>query len=256
LGESSLLETVGLTRSFGGLRAVDGVDFTLSPGEIRVVIGPNGAGKTTFLHLVSGFLAPSRGRILFEGQPITHLSVADRVHRGIARSFQVTNLFPNLTVADNVRVAAQATRGLVPFWRTPASHRTVTSRTRTVLDLVGLTPVEGLYPPQLSHGDQRHLEIALALAPGSRLLLLDEPTAGMSLGETEKTVALIRRINHQAGVSVILVEHDMNVVMRLAHTITVLHYGRTLAEGPPRQIASDPEVQVAYLGRRRHALST
>ena len=235
----ALLETVGLTRSFGSLVAVDGVDFTLTAGEVRAVIGPNGAGKTVFMHLLSGLLAPTRGRIALDGEDITRRGVVDRVRRGITRSFQVTNLFPNLTVAENVQLAATAVK-----------------RARTdsgVLQLVGLGEAGELYPPELSHGDQRHLEIALALAPGPRLLLLDEPTAGMSLGETTRTAELIKAINRESGVTIVIVEHDMRVVQAVADRITVLDRGRVLAEGTPAEVAADRRVREAYLGRGRRA---
>ena len=234
-----LLETVGLTRSFGSFTAVNRVDFALAEGEIRAVIGPNGAGKTVFLHLLSGLLPPSSGRIRFDGADVSRLGIVDRVRRGITRSFQVTSLFPNLTVADNVRLAARASRD-------PA-------RVGELLDLVGLGAAAALYPTQLAHGDQRHLEIALALAPRPRLLLLDEPTAGMSLGETGRTTALIRRINREAGITIVIVEHDMRLILELAERITVLDRGGVLAEGGPREVAADARVRAAYLGRGRHA---
>jgi len=248
-----LLETAGLTRAFGSLVAVDGVDFTLAEGEVRAVIGPNGAGKTVFLHLLSGLLAPSRGRITLDGADISHLGIVERVRRGVTRSFQITNLFPNLTVADNVRLAAQAGTGLLSGWRRPKLGPAPAARVRDMLDLVGLGPAAALYPPQLAHGDQRHLEIALALAPGPRLLLLDEPTAGMSLGETGRTTALIKRINRDEGVTIVIVEHDMRLILELAHRITVLDRGRVLAEGGPGDVAADSRVRAAYLGRGRHA---
>ena len=238
-----LLETVGLTKAFGSLVAVDGVDLALSEGEVRAVIGPNGAGKTVFLHLVSGLLPPTRGRIRLDGVDISRLGIVDRVRRGISRSFQITTLFPNLTVAENVRLAAQTT----------ARGSRLDDRVGALLDLVDLGAAARLAPPQLAHGDQRRLEIALALAPGPRLLLLDEPTAGMSLGETGRTMELIRRINGEAGVSIIIVEHDMRLILKLAHRITVLDRGRVLAEGAPADVAADSRVREAYLGRGRHA---
>jgi branched-chain amino acid transport system ATP-binding protein len=248
-----LLETAGLTRSFGSVVAVDGVDFTLPEGEIRAVIGPNGAGKTVFLHLLSGLLSPSRGRIALDGADLSHVGIAERVRRGITRSFQITNLFANLTVADNVRLAAQATAPAMSAWWRSARERSADARVYELLDLVGLGAAAALYPSQLAHGDQRHLEIALALAPRPRLLLLDEPTAGMSLGETGRTTALIRRINREEGVTIVIVEHDMRLILELAQWITVLDRGRVLADGTPRAVAADPRVREAYLGRGRHA---
>ncbi len=243
-----LLETVGLERSFGSLQAVGGVDFTLDAGEIRAIIGPNGAGKTVFMHLLSGVLTPSAGRIYFDGVDVSRAGVADRVRRGVTRSFQITSLFPNLTVADNVRLAVGRCRTL---WR-PTRRRVVEARVRELLDLVDLGAVAEQLPPELAHGDQRHLEIALALGPDPRLLLLDEPTAGMSLGETGRTTALIRHINREAGVTIVIVEHDMQLVLELARRITVLDHGRVLAEGTPAEIAADARVRAAYLGRGRH----
>lgn len=234
-----LLEASGLTRSFGSLTAVDRVDFALPQGEVRAVIGPNGAGKTVFLHLLSGLLPPSGGTIRYAGADVTRLGIVDRVRRGITRSFQVTSLFPNLTVADNVRLAV----------RDPGDA----ARVRELLALVGLEGAADRLPGELAHGDQRHLEIALALAPRPRLVLLDEPTAGMSLAETGRTTALIRRINREAGVTIVIVEHDMKLILELAQRITVLDRGRVLAEGSPGEIAADARVRAAYLGRGRHA---
>jgi len=234
-----LLETVGLTRSFGSFTAVDRVDFALTEGEVRAVIGPNGAGKTVFLHLLSGLLPATTGRVRFDGIDISRAGIVERVRRGITRSFQVTNLFPNLTVADNVRLALRGSGDA--------------RRVAELLDLVGLGGAAALRPSELAHGDQRHLEIALALAPRPRLLLLDEPTAGMSLAETGRTTALIRQINREAGVTVVLVEHDMRLVLELAQRITVLDRGRVLAEGDPRHVAADARVRQAYLGRGRRA---
>ncbi len=247
-----LLQTVGLQRSFGSLRAVDGVDFTLAAGEIRAVIGPNGAGKTVFMHLLSGILPPSGGRIYLDGADVSHVGVVGRVRRGVARSFQVTSLFANLTVADNVRLAVQRDRRARSMWRAAGSRPDVEERVHQVLEMVGLAGAATLRPPALAHGDQRHLEIALALACRPRLLLLDEPTAGMSLGETGRTTALIRRINRDARVTIVIVEHDMRLILELAERISVLDHGRVLAEGTPAEIGADERVKTAYLGRGRH----
>jgi branched-chain amino acid transport system ATP-binding protein len=182
-----VLETTGLARSFGSHLAVDGVDFALERGEVRAVIGPNGAGKTVFLHLLSGMLAPSAGRITLDGVDITRLGVADRVARGVSRSFQITNLFPNLSVAENVRLAAQPRAGLAALWHGATVRREVAARVDELLVRVGLAGASARAPSELSHGDQRHLEVALALASRPRVLLLDEPTAGMSMAETGRT---------------------------------------------------------------------
>jgi branched-chain amino acid transport system ATP-binding protein len=249
----ALLQAEGLTRSFGSLIAVDDLDLTVTEGEIRAIIGPNGAGKTTLFHLLSGVLFPTAGRVRFRDQDVTGLPVSARVHLGLTRSFQVTSLFPNLTVGENVQLAVQTRRSLAPLWFPRAQRRQISDHVHHVLRLVALEGAADLFPTQLAHGDQRRLEIALVLAPAPRLLLLDEPTAGMSLGETTSIAALIKRINRGEGVTVCIVEHDMQVVMNLADQITVLNQGRLLAEGPPDLIAADPHVQEAYLGRRRAA---
>lgn len=246
----TLLQAERLTRTFGSLVAVDRVDLAVTGGEIRALIGPNGAGKTTLFHLLSGLLPPTGGQVFLRGREITRLPMTARVHLGLTRSFQVTSLFPNLTVWENVQLAVQTTRGLAPFWRDRGRSVYVREEVQRVLRLVGLDAIAELYPPQLSHGDQRRLEIALALAPRPGVLLLDEPTAGMSLGETVQMTGLIREVNRAEGVTVVIVEHDMQVIMDLAHRITVLNQGRVLADGTPAEIARAPEVQEAYLGRR------
>jgi branched-chain amino acid transport system ATP-binding protein len=228
------------------------VDFALERGELRAVIGPNGAGKTVFLHLLSGVLAPTAGRIVLDGVDVSRRSVVERVRLGIARSFQITSLFPNLTVADNARLAAQPRACTLALWHGAAVRREVERRVAELLDQVGLGSAADAYPSELSHGDGRHLEIALALASNPRVLLLDEPTAGMSLAETGRTVALIRALNRDRGVTTVIVEHDMRVIRELATRVTVLDHGRVLAEGTPRDVGADPRVQTAYLGRRRH----
>ncbi len=243
-----MLETVALTRSFGAHTAVDRVDFALEKGEVRAVIGPNGAGKTVFLHLLSGFLPPTGGRVSLDGVDISRLGIVDRVRLGLARSFQVTNLFANLTVAENVRLAAQPKTRARALWHTATVRRDLERRVAELLDQVGLGSTARRSPSELSHGDQRHLEIALALASNPRVLLLDEPTAGMSLGETGRTVALIRALNRDTGVTIVIVEHDMRVILELATRVTVLDHGRVLAEGTPREIGADTRVQTAYLG--------
>ena len=248
-----VLETARLTRAFGSHVAVDGVDFALERGEIRAVIGPNGAGKTVFLHLLSGLLPPTSGRIALDGSDITRLGVVDRVGRGVARSFQVTNLFPNLTVHEKVRLAVQPRDGTRALWHGARVRGAVDAHVGDLLQRVGLDTAAMRSPSELSHGDQRHLEIALALASRPRVLLLDEPTAGMSLGETGRTVALIRALNRDTGVTIVIVEHDTRVILELATRVTVLDHGRVLAEGTPREMGADPRVQRAYLGRRRDA---
>jgi branched-chain amino acid transport system ATP-binding protein len=241
----ALLRTDGLTVRFGGLTALNGVDFAVAEGEIRAIIGPNGAGKSTFFNCLTGVLRPSAGTIRFAGQDITGLT-PDRVsQRGIARSYQITNILPNATALENTRIAAQSRRhgwSLLTHYR---SHRDLIDKAEAALDAVGLIGKAGELAANLSHGEQRTLEIAIALATEPRLLCLDEPTAGMSAAETHDTMHLVRRI--ASDLTILIVEHDMQVVMELAHRITVLHYGQVLAEGPPAEIRDNPRVVEVYL---------
>jgi ABC-type branched-subunit amino acid transport system ATPase component/ABC-type branched-subunit amino acid transport system permease subunit len=240
-----LLESRGLTKTFGGLTAVNGVDFQVRPGELRSVIGPNGAGKTTFFNLLTGVLPPSGGRILFKGQDVTGLP-AHRVSRlGIARSYQVTNIFGELTVLENVRIAAQSRVTHYRFWGRAESLRGVTDRAEEILRHLGLGAKRDALARELSHGEQRYLEIGIALATEPDFLLLDEPTAGMSPDETRRTAAFVRRL---AGhVTIVVVEHDMEVVMGISDRITVLNYGEILAEGTPAEIRESADVRRVYL---------
>jgi branched-chain amino acid transport system permease protein len=240
-----VLETRGLTKIFGGLVAVDGVDFTVRAGEIRAVIGPNGAGKTTLFNLITGVFAPTKGEILFRGETITGLAAHRISQKGIARTVQVTSIFPTLTVTDNVWLGAQSRGSLNPLVRRVAIG-TIRQQVEELLALVGLTGEADTEAAELSHGDQRLLEIALALSTRPDLLLLDEPTAGLSAKETRDMVRVIRHLS--ARQTIVIVEHDMDVVMELADTITVLHMGRTLAEGPPQATRENRLVQEVYLG--------
>jgi branched-chain amino acid transport system ATP-binding protein len=232
----SLLTTRGLTRDFGGLRAVDHVDFTLEAGEIRALIGPNGAGKTTFVGLVSGRIAPSAGQVSFEGRDVTRLPAHRRMGLGMAYTFQITSVFSNLTVWDNVALAAQARHGAAAL----------AGATEAALDRVGLLDRAGQVAGDLAYGHQRLLELAMGVAQAPRLLILDEPTQGLSDPEIEGFVALVRDIAREA--TVLLIEHNMAVVMALASRITVLNFGAVLAEGTPAEIRADAEVGRAYLG--------
>lgn len=242
---AAILETRGLTRTFGGLRAVDGVDFVVQAGEIRAVIGPNGAGKTTFFNLITGVLLPTSGQILFRGEDITGRPVHRISQKGIARTVQITSIFPTLTVRDNVWLGVQS-RDRLPVLTRRATLQTVRQEVEAILARVGLQDQAEAEAAELSHGDQRLLEIALALSTRPQLLLLDEPTAGLSAKETRDMVRVIKELSaHQ---TIIIVEHDMDVVMELADTISVLHMGKTLAEGPPQAIRSNPLVQDVYLG--------
>jgi branched-chain amino acid transport system permease protein len=244
-GGAPLLESRGLTMRFGGLTAVDGVDFQVRRGELRAVIGPNGAGKTTFFNMLTGVLPPTGGRILFKGQDITALPPHAVSRLGMARSYQVTNIFADLTVFENLRIAAQSRVTTFSLWRNADSLREVTARARRMLALLGLEAKGELPAGALSHGEQRYLEIGIALATEPDFLLLDEPTAGMSPEETRQTADFIRAI---AGtVTIVLVEHDMEVVMGVSDRITVLNYGKVLAEGAPAAIRENPDVRRVYL---------
>jgi branched-chain amino acid transport system ATP-binding protein len=242
---AAVLWTEGLTVRFGGLMALNGVNLAVRAGEVRAVIGPNGAGKSTLFNCLTGVVRPTSGRILLEGQDIAGLPPHLISRRGIARSYQITNVLPGATVLENVRIAAQSRRHGWSLLRHHRSFPDVLDRARAVLAAVGLTGQEDDLAANLSHGEQRHLEIGIALATEPRILLLDEPTAGMSGAETHQTVDLIRRIARD--LTILVVEHDMEVVMGLAHTITVLHYGELLAEGSPAEIQANPRVQEVYL---------
>lgn len=226
-----LLETRNLSRSFGGLKAVSEVDFKVTAGEIRAVIGPNGAGKTTFVSLISGRLPPSSGTVHFEGEDITQLPAFKRVRRGIAYTFQITSIYSNLTVAENVGLAA---------------HRPGARGSLEYLDRVGLADRAGQIAGTLAYGHQRLLEVAMGLALLPKLLILDEPTQGLSDREIANFIELVRTLSKSA--TVLLIEHNMPVVMELAHCITVLDRGQILAEGTPEEIRANSAVQSAYLG--------
>ncbi|MCF6101720.1 ABC transporter ATP-binding protein [Mesorhizobium muleiense] len=235
-----LLTTKGLSRNFGGLRAVDGVDFALMPGEIRAVIGPNGAGKTTFVSLISGRIQPSSGMIVFDGADITNLPAYARVRLGIAYTFQITSVFANLTAYDNVALPVQRT--LTDGRSKGAVHAGVMA----ALERTGLADRAHMPAGQLSYGHQRLLEVAMGLALKPRLLILDEPTQGLADSEIDNFIGLVREIAKSA--TVLLIEHNMPVVMQLADRITVFNAGKILAEGTPEQVRANAQVQDAYLG--------
>jgi branched-chain amino acid transport system ATP-binding protein len=232
---AALIETRELTLHFGGLRAVDGVDFTLNAGEIHALIGPNGAGKTTFVSLLSGRRLPQSGVILLDGEDITRLPAHLRVRKGIAYTFQITSIFPRLTVFDNVALAVQS-RG----------EKGLATQTRAALDRVGLAEFEEQEAQTLSYGHQRLLELAMGLALHPRLLILDEPTQGLAASEIEGFKALVQSLVPET--TVLLIEHNMDVVMDIATRITVLNFGQVLATGTPEAIRANPAVQEAYLG--------
>ncbi len=244
-----LLECRGLSRRFGGLVAVDAVDLAVEPGEVRAVIGPNGAGKSTLFNVITGVLAPSDGEIYFAGERITALPVHRVIQKGVGRTFQLTHLFPALTARENVRIAAQARRA--DRWRPLAGgalFAATCAAADAALDLMRLADVADVKAGLLAHGNQRLLEVAMALAQRPRLLLLDEPTQGLSVEETDQAVGILRNMLRAGGLTVILVEHDMEVVFRLADKITVLHRGRVIADGAPDAVKANGEVQSAYLG--------
>jgi branched-chain amino acid transport system ATP-binding protein len=243
---SPIVRTERLTRNFGSLMAVAAVDFSVERGELRSIIGPNGAGKTTFFRLISGEMEPTAGRIFFDGHEITGLP-QHRVSRlGVAKSYQITNIFPHLSVLENVRVAAQTYHLSYNFWGSAAALDVIRDKAGAILKQVGLWEKRALLAAHLSHGEQRHLELGIALSTDPALLLLDEPTAGMSPEETDETIHLIRRIAE--GRTVILIEHKMKVVMNISDRITVLHQGQVLADGTPAEIRANLLVQQTYLG--------
>jgi branched-chain amino acid transport system ATP-binding protein len=244
-----LLETERLTRSFGSLVAVNGVSLVIRRGELRSIIGPNGAGKTTLFRLVSGEMAPSSGRVKFRDADITGLPQHRVCRLGIAKSYQITNIFPHLSVRENVRVAVQGYARSFNFWSRADRIAGCRERAVDILETVGLARRAERLAAHLSHGEKRHLEIGITLASEPVLLLLDEPTAGMSPEETDETMVLIRELAR--GRTVVLVEHKMKLVMGISDRVTVLHQGQVLADGSPDEIRSNALVQETYLGAGR-----
>ncbi|MGO8798540.1 MAG: ABC transporter ATP-binding protein [Roseiarcus sp.] len=245
----TLLQVRNVSRHFGSLIAVDNVSLTIEPGQFRAIIGPNGAGKTTFFNLISGFFPPTAGAILFDGKDITGMPPEQRVSAGMARTFQITEIFPELTIADNLRIAVEVAAGLrMRAWVGRARRREVDARVDELIGLGNLTDKRDRNVGALTHGDQRATEIMMALALRPRLLMLDEPTAGMGDQETYDIARLIRRLHRDERLTIMLIEHDMRVVFNLADRIMVLAEGQVLAEGPPDEIAASEAVQAAYLG--------
>ncbi|HKP53904.1 MAG TPA: ABC transporter ATP-binding protein [Chloroflexia bacterium] len=245
----TFLQARALSRHFGGLRAVDGVDLSVAEGSLHSVIGPNGAGKTTLFNLISGYIKPTSGDVYLRGRRITGLPLHRMAHLGIGRSFQITNVFPNLTVLENARLSAQALgRDSLKLWASASRFRRYEEQALEALRQVGLEE-KALVPASiLPHGDKRKLELAIILAAGPQVLLLDEPTAGMASEQVPMLLEIIRRIRETGGKTILLVEHNMQVVMNVSDRITVMHQGKVLAEGSPAEIASNPAVQSAYLG--------
>ena len=246
-GQDALLRTEGLSKSFGGVVAADNLDLTVRHGEAHAIIGPNGAGKTTLIAQLAGELAPSAGRIWFDGRDITGLPAHARVHIGIARSFQITNVLPSFTVAENLQVALRPRRGnSLVFLRDAARGRELEQEVKAMPELVALGDRAHVIARELAHGEQRQLELAMALASAPRLLLLDEPMAGIGHAEAQGMIELLLRIKESCAL--LLIEHDMDAVFRIADRITVLVGGRVIASGAPEAIRDDPEVRHAYLG--------
>ena len=241
-----ILKTVGLTKNFGGLSAVQDVNFSIEEGDLQSIIGPNGAGKSTFFKLITGELKPSSGKILFSNKDITALPQTKISHLGIAVAYQITNIFPMLTVFENVRVAAQSRKTTFNLWSMALAHKELIGETEAILELIGLQELQHDTAANLSHGDRKRLEIGIALATKPKMLLLDEPTAGLSPPETRQTIELIKKI--AAGLTIILVEHKMKVVMEVSNKITVLYYGSLLVQGTPDEIRNNEEVRRVYLG--------
>jgi len=243
------LETRNLTIRFGGHVAVDAVSCVFRPGELTAIVGPNGAGKTTYFNLISGQLAASAGEVLLDGRDITQLAAPSRTRLGIGRAFQLTNLFPNLSVMENVRLAIQSAAGvhydmLQPWMR----HRDLITRAETVLERVALAARRDSAASALSHGDQRKLEVALMIALEPKVFMFDEPTAGMSVDEVPVVLDLIAQLKQDKSKIILLVEHKMDVVRSLADRIIVLHNGKLVADGAPAEVIASPVVQEAYLG--------
>lgn len=253
-GADVVLETTELTKRFGELVAVDGVDLQVERGEFRSVIGPNGAGKTTLFDLVTGALRPSEGQVRFDGEDVTGLPPHERVRRGLARSFQITNVFPGLTVRENVRLAAQAASdddvsALERFFRPKNTFEAVVEAATDTLERVGLAGRADERAGALAYGDRRRLEIGLVLATDPTVVLLDEPTAGMSVEETAATMELIGDV--LADRTLVLIEHDVDLVLEVSDRVTVLDQGRVLTTDTPDAVAADSAVQSAYLGGER-----
>jgi branched-chain amino acid transport system ATP-binding protein len=242
-----MLKVEGLMKSFDDFTAVNGANLTVGQGEIVAVIGPNGAGKTTLFNLITGALKRDRGRIIFKGEEISELAPYDICKKGISRSYQIVNIFPRLTVFENVQVAVLSYQRRNSNLFRPAQSLAV-KETKNILESMGLSGKEKSIAGSLSHGDQKILEIAIALGNEPELLILDEPTAGMSPEETQATMELVKRLGNQRGLTILFCEHDMDIVFSVAQSIMVMGHGQTIVQGTPEAIRSNKEVQEAYLG--------
>ena len=252
--EHPVLETHGLTIRFGGHVAVNAVSCAFRPGTLTAIVGPNGAGKTTYFNLISGQLKASAGRVSLFGEDITSLGAPARTRRGIGRAFQLTNLFPRLTVLENVRLAVQARAGLgKDLWSMWGRHVELVERAEHTLHRVALADKRDLAAAALPHGDQRKLEVAILLALEPEVFMFDEPTAGMSVDEVPNVLSLIEELKKMGDKTILLVEHKMDVVRSLADRIVVLHQGELVADGAPAEVIASPIVQEAYLGVKADA---
>ncbi len=245
----TVLETKGLVKRFGGLIATNKVNFELKEGEVKGLIGPNGAGKTTFYNLITGVYRPDSGKVFFMGEDITGMPPDKICRKGLVRTYQITSIFPNLTIFENVRLAAQLGYGKrISFTKGIFSFKKVVNKVNEILAMIGLTGYRNYSAKEISQGDQRLLEVAIALASNPKVLLLDEPTAGLSANETLHLVNVIGKLFEDSVVrNIVLVEHDIEVVLDLAHSICVLNYGEVVKDGPTQEVCNDPRVQEVYL---------
>jgi len=249
MSNETILEAVNLTKAFGGLVAVDDVSIQIKKQTLHAIIGPNGAGKTTLFNVLSGVMPPSAGRVLYKGEDITHHSPQKRAHLGIGRSYQITNIFQNLTVLENIRLGAQAMgRDNFKLFQRADHYTSYFKRAEEVIATVGLSGREMVLARNLPHGEKRKLELGIMLACDPELLLFDEPTAGMSSEQVPELIEIINKVVQEKERTAILVEHRMDMVMSISDVITVMNQGRILAEGSPHEIANNPQVQTAYLG--------
>jgi len=245
------LEAKDLCKYFGGLKALDRVNFSIEKGELKSIIGPNGAGKTTLFNLLSGLYQPTYGKIFFQGKEITGKTMDEISQIGITKTFQITHIFPRLTVFENVRISCQSRKTSFNFWKRAESFKDINEKTFQILEMVQLSDSHYRMASTLSHGEKKYLEIGIALATEPKLLLLDEPTAGMSPAETILAMNLIRKLKDELNLTILLVEHDMNVVMNISDNILCLNEGKLIACGTPEEISCNDLVQEVYLGRTK-----
>lgn len=248
-----LLEVIDICKYFGGLKAIDQVSYRVEKGQIKSIIGPNGAGKSTFFNLISGLFKPTSGKVLFHGNDVTGRDIHEMSRLGITKTFQITHIFNNLSVYENIRISAQSKRAHFNFWSNIKKFKSVHDAAIEILEDIGLRESESRLAGELSHGEKRYLEIGMALAARPEILLLDEPTAGMSPPETLDATSFIKRIHKELGLTILLIEHDMSVVMDISDDIMVLNDGRLLAQGSPSEINDNELVQSVYLGARHNA---